>query len=218
MLYIFDMGGVVTTTAAVVEKIALILGITEAEFMSICGCPEGNRSYGKPHERAAGDNGFNLITMYSNGLLSAKEFWRLFSARSGIAVTTDWWHFLFHPEPNENIRQLIGGLKKRGERVVCGTNTIESHYLNHLERGDYSIFDQTYASCFMGVSKPDVNFWKIILTAEDVEAKDAFFVDDRIENCEAAASLGINTFHFDFADGKNGSDCISALKKAVGLD
>ena len=220
MLYIFDMGGVVTTTAAVEGKIARILGMSEAEFMRICGCPGGNKNYGNPKDGAvknAEDSEFNLITMYSNGLISSKEFWRFFSARTGIAVKTDWWHFLFHPERNENVLKLIGELKKRGDRVVCGTNTIESHYLNHLERGDYSVFDMTYTSCFMGVSKPDINFWKIILTAENVAAEDVFFIDDRIENCEAASSMGIKTFHFDSAGGKHGTDCIALLRKAVGL-
>ena len=69
----------------------------------------------------------------------------------------------------------------------------------------------------MGVSKPDINFWKIILTAENVAAEDAFFIDDRIENCEAASSMGIKTFHFDSAGGKHGNDCIALLRKSVGL-
>ena len=37
MLYIFDMGGVVTTTAAVERRICGILGISEDDFMRICG-------------------------------------------------------------------------------------------------------------------------------------------------------------------------------------
>ena len=65
-----------------------------------------------------------------------------------------------------------------------------------MENGDYALFDQTYASCLMGVSKPDPDFWRIILTAEDMDAKDAVFTDDRQENVDAAASLGIRSILF----------------------
>ncbi|MBQ1870551.1 MAG: HAD-IA family hydrolase, partial [Treponema sp.] len=56
------------------------------------------------------------------------------------------------------------------------------------------------ASFQMGVSKPDTEFWKIILDAEGCSAKDAVFIDDRRENCEAAASLGIRAIHFTSAE------------------
>lgn len=223
MLYIFDMGGVVTTTAAIEERIAGQIGITERDFMRFCGWPDGNASYGKPDTSGrltgkADDSGeFDLLTLYSNGFISTKEFWNIFSARSGIAVKTDWWHLLFHPERNNAVIDIILELKKRGDRVVCGTNTIESHYLNHLERGDYAFFDQTYASCFMGVSKPAPAFWNIILAAEETTAQNAFFIDDRAENCAAASAMGLHTFLFAPPCTAPHSDCAAELRKALGL-
>ncbi|MBQ1662597.1 MAG: HAD family phosphatase [Treponema sp.] len=187
MLYIFDMGGVVTTTCAIVPRLEKILGLKEGEFLKICG-PEGH------------PGGVDLLSMCSDGLIGAKDFWRLFGERSGIAVKTDWWHYLFHPILNEGTVSIVRQLKKTGHRVVCGTNTMESHYLNHLERGDYSYFDQTYASCLMGVSKPDPKFWQIILTAENVQEKDAVFIDDKKINCDAAAQLGIHAVHFESSE------------------
>ncbi len=219
MLYIFDMGGVVTTTAAVEGKIAALLGISEADFMRFCGCAGGNAGYGPPEKPVdSHPDGMDLLSMYSDGLVSAKEFWRIFSARSGIAVKTDWWHCLFHPVRNEAVCNLIRELRARGNRVVCGTNTIESHYLNHLERGDYAVFDQTYASCVLGVSKPVPEFWNIILTAEEVAPRDAFFVDDKQANCDAAAALGMRTFRFCPPSDGNASDTVNALRRAVGLE
>ena len=53
----------------------------------------------------------------------------------------------------------------------------------------------------MGVSKPDPDFWRIILTAEGVDAKDAVFTDDRQENVDAAAALGIRSILFRSAAG-----------------
>ena len=142
----------------------------------------------------------DLFSMLSNGEITVKEFWSIFSARSGIAVTTDWWHWLFHPVLNQKTVKIIKTLKSNKNRVVCGTNTIDSHYQNHLERGDYSFFDQTYASNFMGVSKPDPRFWKIILTAENAGPHETVFIDDRKENVDAAKSLGIKSILFESAE------------------
>ena len=218
MLYIFDMGGVVTTTAAVEGKIAAILGISEADFLRFCGATGDNVRTGSPSGADSNHIDGNLLTMYSDGSISAKEFWQIFSERSSLAVKTDWWRCLFHPVRNEAVWHLIQELRERGNRVVCGTNTIESHYLNHLERGDYAVFDQTYASCALGVSKPHPEFWKIILAAEEVAATDAFFVDDKRINCDAAALLGMRTFHFCPPADKNPSEYVQQLRGRVGLD
>ena len=182
MLYIFDMGGVVTNDANPRPRICSVLGISEEDYLRFCG------RGGRKEE--------DLLLLAGDGLLDAKGFWKEFSRRSGIDVRTDWMHWLFHPVVDEGVRSIIDELRNRGSRVVCGTNTIDSHYQNHIEHGDYALFDQTYASCLMGVSKPDPDFWRIILTAEGVAAGDAVFVDDRQENVAAAAGLGIRAILF----------------------
>lgn len=187
MLFIFDMGGVVTTTCNVYPRLASLLGITLEEFNSYCSGENARDLYG------------NLFDLISDGKMTSRQFWDVFSERSGINVNTPWLHWLFHPAKMEGTAELVADLKKAGHRVVCGTNTSESHYLNHLERGDYAIFDQTYASNIMGISKPDPLFWKLILTAEDVDSDQAFFVDDKIENVEAARKLGIHAVQFESA-------------------
>ena len=187
MLYIFDMGGVVTNDANPRPRICSVLGLSEADYLRYCG--RGGRKED------------DLLLLAGDGKIGAKEFWKEFSRRSGLDIKTDWLHWLFHPVIDEEVRSLIQELRAGGNRVVCGTNTIESHYQNHIEHGDYALFDQTYASCLMGVSKPDPDFWRIILTAEGVEAKAAVFTDDRQENVDAAASLGIRSVLFRSAAG-----------------
>lgn len=179
MLYIFDMGGVVTTTAKLSERMSQVIGITEEEFK------EKNN---------------DLFQLLTDGEITTDKYWETFAKRSGIAITTDWWHWLFHPILNETTVKIIRAIKKDGNRVVCGTNTIPSHYFNHLERGDYAYFDQTYASCYMGTSKPNHNFWKTILEAEQVPPRDVVFIDDREENCHAAQEMGIHSIHFTTAE------------------
>ena len=101
----------------------------------------------------------------------------------------------FHPKRNEGTVELIKDLRKN-HRVVCGTNTIDSHWENHMERGDYSYFDQTYASNKIGLAKPDPKFWQTIMQAEGYAPEETFFTDDRLDNIEAARALGINAQQF----------------------
>ncbi|MBQ0039520.1 MAG: HAD family phosphatase [Treponema sp.] len=190
MLYIFDMGGVVTTNANITNRLCDMLSITEDELTKF-GCNPSIENIDDPS---------NLFTMCSNGEIDTKEFWELFSKRSGIKVSTDWFHWLFHPVLNEKTVRIIKALREAGNRVVCGTNTISAHYNNHCERGDYSYFDQTYTSCQMGVSKPSPEFWNIIMQAESKQPKECVFIDDKQINCDAAAALGIHAIQFTTAE------------------
>ncbi len=195
MLYIFDMGGVVTTTALLDNRLCKVLGVSRNKFIQMCGLNDNDVS-----ENSSALDKMDLFKMCSNGIIDTKGFWAEFSRRNGIVVKTDWFRWLFHPVLNEKTVSIIKALRKEGNRVVCGTNTISAHYFNHLERGDYSYFDQTYPSCYMGVSKPDKEFWQIILEAENVQAKDTVFIDDKKENCDAAASIGIHAIQWTTAE------------------
>lgn len=187
MLFIFDMGGVVTSTATndIFTEAAKNIGVTKDELNKASGFETSK----------------DLFLQLGDGIISSKEYWKIVSERLGKNITTDWWRILFHPVLNEETVELIKKLKAEGNRVVCGTNTIESHYDNHLSRGDYSYFDLTYTSIHLGVSKPNPEFWKIILQSEKFSADETFFTDDRTENVEAAAKLGINSYLFDNAKG-----------------
>ncbi|MCR4741320.1 MAG: HAD family phosphatase [Treponema sp.] len=186
MLFIFDMGGVVTNTFKM-DSLYQKLGISKEEFFKIC------------------QEDSNIWPDFQNGFIDAKEFWdsfnKLTQGSSIPRVKNDLFRLTFHPSKNLQTIALIKELKEAGHRLVCGTNTIQSHWENHLERGDYSFFNQTYASNKIGLSKPDRDFFKVILEAEGYQAKDAFFTDDKIENVQAAKEVGINAYHFDSAQG-----------------
>ena len=184
MLFIFDMGGVVTTTF-LMDELYKKIGITQEQFKEIC-CKKRM-----------------IFDELEKGIITPSEFWSEFnkSAKSHKIepVKNDLFRLYFHPVLNVKTVKIINALKKK-HRVVCGTNTIESHWENHMERGDYAFFDQTYASNKIGEAKPDVEFFKVILEAEGCSADQAFFTDDRLENIEAARSLGINAVLFTDAD------------------
>lgn len=202
MLFIFDMGGVVTNTFQI-DSLYNRLKLSEAGFDFVC----------KMHDK-------DIWEQLTIGKLSTDSFWAEFNRRIECLqhekdiekkalhgfdtkliqkADCDLFRLFFHPVENRATVELIKNLKKNN-RVVCGTNTIQSHWENHTERGDYSYFHQTYASNKIGAAKPDTHFFELILEAECYRAEDAFFTDDRQENCDAAASIGMNAEHFTTAE------------------
>ncbi len=181
MLFIFDMGGVVTNTFEL-DKMLNKIGISREMFWSICK-----------------DENQNIWDKAQKGLIDANEFWQLFNEQSKKLniepVEHDLFRLCFHPSKKPVTVELIKALKKNN-RVVCGTNTIQSHYDNHMERGDYALFHQTYASNKIQAVKPDPLFFELIMEAEGFKPCETFFVDDKLENCKAAEKLGINTVNF----------------------
>lgn len=187
MLFIFDMGGVVTKFS-MMEDFFSYLRLTPVEFFTAC-------------------SGFerNIWNEFETGCISISDFWNTFNGRMRELqkdvpeVHGDIYRQYFHPELNAGTVAVIEVLKKK-HRVVCGTNTNASHYAIHEERGDYALFHETYASNKMGVVKPSATFFEHILKAEGIRAEDAFFTDDSAENCAAASSLGIHAVRFTDAD------------------
>lgn len=183
MLFIFDMGGVVTNTFQL-TRLYNKLNITSDDFFRLC---------------ASGQE--DIWKLFQIGKFNPQQFWSKFNEKAAASteerfhtippVDNDLFRLYFHPSKNLETVALIQQLKKK-HRVVCGTNTIDSHWGNHMERGDYAFFNQTYASNKIGCAKPDPHFFELILEAEETAAENAFFTDDKAENVAAAASLGIH--------------------------
>ena len=187
MLFIFDMGGVVTTTFFHSGKSRFFekLGVTDKEFNDFAAKAD--------------------LHALDIGKISVKQFWNNYNEvvsheRPELPrAENDLFRLYFHPKLNLETVELIRDLRKN-HRVVCGTNTIDSHWENHCERGDYSYFDQTYASNKIGLAKPDPEFWQTIMKIEGYEPDETFFTDDRLNNVEAARTLGINAVQFTTAE------------------
>ena len=196
-LFIFDMGNVVAHNVAVEGAAAKAAGMSEGEFFEACKYDRAAR--GKIINKKIDIRDADIMTMLSNGEVTTDEFWSEFEKRTGVRVSTDYLGLFFNPVLDGAVVDIVKALRKK-YRVVCGTNTIQSHYDIHLARGDYALFDKTYASNMIGASKPDVEFWKRIMLGEGVAPEDIFFTDDNEANCAASSSLGIRTFHFTNAD------------------
>lgn len=173
-LYIFDMGGVLVQNFNILHEAAEILALSF----------DGLLDYVRE----------DLIPL-QEGTMSPVDFWKRFSRKSGIAVERELWSELFKPILDITMETFIGEISE-SNRVVCGTNTLDSHYDFHMNRGDYQVFDAVYASHLMGVAKPKKEFYQWILDREGVLPEEAVFIDDYPENIETARELGIRCFLF----------------------
>jgi putative hydrolase of the HAD superfamily len=64
------------------------------------------------------------------------------------------------------------------------------------DRSPESRFDVVIVSCEVGLAKPDRRIYELALSRLGVVAGQALFVDDREDNIEGAAQLGLMTLHF----------------------
>jgi putative hydrolase of the HAD superfamily len=174
-LFIFDVGGVVAANTSVVPQICDYLDIPQERFIELAG--------------------YESIKALQTGGMTEEDFALRLSSKIGKEVPSNIWSIFFNPVPIEGTIKIIEKLKTR-YRVVAGTNTIDPHYRIHKKRNDYGLFDEVYASHIMGLAKPDSEFYRHILYAENCTPEEAFFADDTLKNVLAARNLGIVSFHF----------------------
>ena len=68
------------------------------------------------------------------------------------------------------------------------------------ERPIDHLFDAVVISCEVGLSKPDPRIYRHCLARLGLEPPQALFVDDRADNIEGAARIGLRTLQFDSPD------------------
>lgn len=157
--------------------------------------------------------------LYDAGLAAA-EYWRRVLETLGLS----------HPAPDasaitdrlikadvaswtlyrDEVWNLVESFRVTGGRTAFLSNGVAEAMARiradrHLPRW----FDVVVVSSEVRVAKPDPAIFQMCLSQLGVEPGEALFVDDRIENIEAAARLGIQTFHF------AGPDAVSRLVRSV---
>ncbi|KAI0775786.1 phosphatase yihX [Trametes elegans] len=117
--------------------------------------------------------------------------------------------------PNEDLLALVRELKAQfhGQLRVFALSNISLPDYEYVIRlpTDWTIFDKVFASALLGERKPDLAAYKMVLAETGIDPETTVFVDDRIENVEAARSLGIHGIVFDKQEG-----VFEALRKVFG--
>ncbi|MFA7118636.1 MAG: HAD-IA family hydrolase [Sphaerochaetaceae bacterium] len=179
LLFVFDMGGVITRERDVSARLLQYLGF------------EGDNL------RQLGPRSAEAIEAHVRGEIDEKAFWEVVEKERGVELTKEpLLGKFFDPIVDTPTLKIVKKLKESGKRIICGTNVIDSQYEILQGRKLYDIFDKVYASNEMHLSKPDVSFYEYILREEGIPAEKIFFTDDVVVNIEAAKSLGMLAFQY----------------------
>jgi len=147
-------------------------------------------------ENILSKSGFNL---YESGKISTAEF-RDF-IREELAVTADdqtidrAWNLTL-VEKYDFADRIIDEIKS-GFNIVLLSNTNEIHYefFEPQCRDLFSNFDRCFFSHELKTRKPEHKIFEKILKTMKYKADETIFIDDAIINIEAAAKLGLATYH-----------------------
>jgi len=99
----------------------------------------------------------------------------------------------FRPE----VWEITAAFRARGGRTAMLSNGVHE-IIARIRAGRHldTWFDAVVVSCEVGHCKPDPAIYRICLDRLGCTAADTLFVDDRVENLEAAAAEGLKTLHF----------------------
>lgn len=103
--------------------------------------------------------------------------------------------------------------------LLTNTDMIHIEHFEHKEgmsftRDFYNCFEKVYYSYELGMRKPNVEVFKMLLHKHELSPKRTLFIDDRKDNTDAAASLGIEVWNL-----KVGEEEVTELfsKKIISL-
>ncbi len=97
-------------------------------------------------------------------------------------------------------KKLIERLKAAGYNLYVLSN-MSREFIAFLRRFPvYRNFDGEVVSCEEHTVKPEEQIYRIMLTRYGLDPSQTLFIDDRRANLDAAARLGIGTFHFNHRD------------------
>ena len=135
----------------------------------------------------------------SLGRMSSAELWEAL----GIPGPARDAEFLAGRVLMPGVREFLTAMQREGIRVGCITNDVAEWSLRQRRR--YGLQDSIgpwVVSAEVGVRKPAAGIYERFLAETGCDAGECLFVDDTVENLDAAAALGFRTVRFpgSFAD------------------
>ncbi|GGR83907.1 HAD family hydrolase [Deinococcus sedimenti] len=125
------------------------------------------------------------------------------------------WPYEAYMKAVPNARDVISALRARGLKVGVLSNTLPSIDRTLRAVGLDDLVDAAVASCSVGVHKPDAGAYWHAAEALGVPPTGVLFVDDKIENVEAARALGMHALLIDL-QGEH-PDAIHDLAQVLGV-
>ena len=111
-----------------------------------------------------------------------------------------------------DVWQIAAEFRARGNRTALLSNgVIDIIARVRAERDLDRWFDVVIVSCEVGRCKPDPTIYRMCIARLGVPAALTLFVDDGVDNLQAAEAVGLRTLHF------TGDPSVGALRKLLDL-
>jgi len=181
---IFDLGGVILDISVDKTRRAFEqLGVEEFEKMY--SLKDANHLFQKLEE----------------GKINDQEFYDEFRKSSGKKIRDDEikssWNSLLLQFRTGTLVALEALKKKYKLFLLSNTNLIHHHAFNKIfetqvGKGSLdSYFDRAYFSYQIGYRKPEPEAYEYVLKENNLSAIETLFIDDSLQNCDAAQKLGM---------------------------
>jgi putative hydrolase of the HAD superfamily len=121
-------------------------------------------------------------------------------------------------EVDRSVLALVGALRRSG--VYCGLASNQERYrAGHMsEQLAYrEVFDREFYSCHLGHMKPSPAYFQEIVRLAGLDPARTLFIDDRIDNVEAALQAGLQAAQFVLGEIGTGADPMRRLLASYGL-
>jgi len=97
---------------------------------------------------------------------------------------------------DKKIVKMLGVFRKNYKLyVLSNTNTV--HKVVNKKLGVYDFFNRVFLSTDMGLRKPDLKIYRLVLKKTGLKPQETVFIDDKKENIFAANKIGINGILFE---------------------
>lgn len=142
-------------------------------------------------------------------------FWSRVEIESGRKLPenrNDIWLSGMADKPYKEMMHLVENLQAKGLITAIMSNNVEI-VGNELRRLNlFEKFDPVVLSHEVGIAKPDVGIYELMLKKLNISAESCIFIDDRSQNLEPAQRLGMRTV----LAGSNIQDNIKQIMNLIG--
>ena len=116
-------------------------------------------------------------------------------------------------DPLEGAREIVRSLRANGVGCHLATNQDDLRTSYMRSRMGYDdLLDRCFYSCEVGAAKPDERFFRHVAGELGLDLEEIAFVDDTMENVEAARALGVRAILWHDRDG------VDALRAALAAE
>lgn len=147
----------------------------------------------------------SFFDLFEKGKISTSDFRKTLRQHLRDDVTDDeidrtWNSILIH-YPKEKF-ELLKRLRRKYKLYALSNinelhiEAIDKHVKPNFSAPDMrSYFDHAYYSHEMGHRKPEKEIYQVMIDHARLDPAHTLFIDDKAENIDAAAALGIQTYH-----------------------